>query len=74
MDDLTLRRELVHVIRKVKREVVFCGDPNLVIWGPNRINHPDHRAAALAALAVAGLLLALALRPGAQPERRTRHV
>jgi LmbE family N-acetylglucosaminyl deacetylase len=50
MPDLTLRRELVHLIRKVKPEVVFCGDPNLVFWGPNRINHPDHRAAALAAL------------------------
>ena len=44
--DLTLRRELVHLIRKYKPEVVFCGDPNLVFWGPNRINHPDHRAAA----------------------------
>jgi LmbE family N-acetylglucosaminyl deacetylase len=48
--DLTLRRELVHLIRKYKPEVVFCGDPNLVFWGPNRINHPDHRAAALEAL------------------------
>ena len=48
--DLALRRELVHLIRKYKPEVVFCGDPNLVFWGPNRINHPDHRAAALAAI------------------------
>ncbi len=48
--DLTLRRELVRLIRKYKPEVVFCGDPNLVFWGPNRINHPDHRAAAFAAL------------------------
>ena len=32
--DLTLRRELVHLIRKHKPEVVFCGDPNLVFWGP----------------------------------------
>ncbi len=48
--DLTLRRELVHLIRQYKPEVVFCGDPNLVFWGPNRINHPDHRAAAFAAL------------------------
>ena len=44
MADLTLRRELVHLIRKYKPEVVFCGDPNLVFWGPSRINHPDHRA------------------------------
>jgi LmbE family N-acetylglucosaminyl deacetylase len=48
--DLTLRRELVHLIRKYKPEVVFCGDPHLVFWGNNRINHPDHRAAARAAL------------------------
>ncbi len=48
--DLALRRELVHLVRKYKPDVVFCGDPNLVFWGPNRINHPDHRAAALAAL------------------------
>jgi LmbE family N-acetylglucosaminyl deacetylase len=48
--DLTLRRELVRLIRQYKPEVVFCGDPNLVFWGPNRINHPDHRAAALAAI------------------------
>ncbi len=48
--DLTLRRELVGLIRRYKPEVVFCGDPNLVFWGPNRINHPDHRAAALAAI------------------------
>ena len=50
MADLTLRRELVHVLRQYKPAVVFCGDPNLVFWGNNRINHPDHRAAAFAAL------------------------
>jgi len=48
--DLTLRRELVHLIRKYTPEVVFCGDPNQVFWGVNRINHPDHRAAATAAI------------------------
>jgi LmbE family N-acetylglucosaminyl deacetylase len=48
--DLNLRRELVRVIRKYKPEVVFCGDPNQVFWLNNRINHPDHRAAALAAI------------------------
>ncbi|MBI4764955.1 MAG: PIG-L family deacetylase [Deltaproteobacteria bacterium] len=47
--DLTLRRELVYLIRKYQPQVVFCGDPNQVFWG-NRINHPDHRAAALAAI------------------------
>ena len=45
--DLTLRRELVRLMRKYKPEVVFCGDPNQLFGGNNRINHPDHRAAAL---------------------------
>ena len=48
--DLVLRRELVHLIRQYKPEVVFCGDPNQLFWGNNRINHPDHRAAALVAI------------------------
>jgi LmbE family N-acetylglucosaminyl deacetylase len=48
--DLDLRRELVRLIRKYQPEVVFCGDPNQVFWLNNRINHPDHRAAALAAI------------------------
>ena len=48
--DLALRRELVHLIRKYMPAVVFCGDPNQLFWGNNRINHPDHRAAALAAV------------------------
>ena len=48
--DLNLRRDLVRLIRQYKPEVVFCGDPTQVFWMNNRINHPDHRAAALAAL------------------------
>ena len=48
--DLTLRKELVGLIRKHKPEVVICGDPSMVFWGDNRINHPDHRAAATAAI------------------------
>jgi LmbE family N-acetylglucosaminyl deacetylase len=47
--DLTLRRELVGLIRKYKPEVVFCGDPTQLFWA-HRINHPDHRAAGLAAV------------------------
>ncbi len=49
VSDLALRRELVGLIRKYKPEVVFCGDPNQLFWG-SRINHPDHRAAGLAAI------------------------
>ena len=48
--DLALRRELVQLIRRYKPAVVFCGDPHQVFWGNNRINHPDHRAAAFAAI------------------------
>jgi LmbE family N-acetylglucosaminyl deacetylase len=48
--DLELRKELTGLIRKYKPEVVICGDPNMVFWGDNRINHPDHRAAATASI------------------------
>jgi LmbE family N-acetylglucosaminyl deacetylase len=48
--DLKLRKELTGLIRKYKPEVVICGDPSMVFWGDNRINHPDHRAAATAAI------------------------
>ncbi len=48
--DMNLRRELVRLIRQYKPEVVFCNDPTQVFWLNNRINHPDHRAAGLAAI------------------------
>jgi LmbE family N-acetylglucosaminyl deacetylase len=48
--DLTLRRELVRLIRQHKPEVVVCGDPRAWFYGNFYINHPDHRAAASAAL------------------------
>lgn len=47
---LELRRQLVREIRRFKPEVVVCGDPTVVWAGNDYINHPDHRAAALAAL------------------------
>jgi LmbE family N-acetylglucosaminyl deacetylase len=47
---LELRKKLVHEIRRLKPEVVICGDPTIVWSGDTYINHPDHRAAALAAL------------------------
>jgi LmbE family N-acetylglucosaminyl deacetylase len=45
-----LRRELVRMIRKYKPEIVICGDPTAFFYGDDYINHPDHRAAAQAAL------------------------
>jgi LmbE family N-acetylglucosaminyl deacetylase len=47
---LDLRRALVGVIRQYRPEVVITGDPTRVFSSDNYINHPDHRAAAQAAL------------------------
>ena len=47
---LDLRRKLVREIRRFRPEVVITGDPTVVWAGDDYINHPDHRAAALAAL------------------------
>lgn len=47
---LELRRKLVREIRRFRPEVVICGDPTIVWAGADYINHPDHRAAATAAL------------------------
>jgi LmbE family N-acetylglucosaminyl deacetylase len=47
---LELRRELVREIRKFKPEVVMTGDPQAWFYDNSYINHPDHRAAAIAAL------------------------
>jgi len=47
---LALRKKLVREIRRFKPEVVITGDPTVVWATANYINHPDHRAAAGAAL------------------------
>lgn len=47
---LALRKKLVREIRRFRPEVVICGDPTVVWAGNDYINHPDHRAAATAAL------------------------
>jgi LmbE family N-acetylglucosaminyl deacetylase len=47
---LQLRKELTHLIRIHKPEAVVIGDPQAVFYGNGYINHPDHRAAAQAAL------------------------
>ena len=47
---LELRKDLVKLIRNHKPNVVVCGDPTSFFPGGNRINHPDHRAAATAAI------------------------
>src|SRR5512144_1039695 len=47
---LDLRKRLVREIRRFRPEVLICGDPTVVWAGDDYINHPDHRAAALAAV------------------------
>lgn len=47
---IELRKRLVREIRRFRPEVVICGDPTIVWAGDTYINHPDHRAAATAAL------------------------
>ncbi len=46
---LELRKDLVRQIRKFKPTVVVCGDPTFY-YSDTYINHPDHRAAAVAVL------------------------
>jgi LmbE family N-acetylglucosaminyl deacetylase len=47
---IELRKKLVREIRRFRPEVIVTGDPTVVFAGEDYINHPDHRAAALAAL------------------------
>ncbi|HLF91697.1 MAG TPA: PIG-L deacetylase family protein [Anaerolineales bacterium] len=47
---LELRKKLVCEIRRFRPEVVIAGDPTVLWAGSGYINHPDHRAAALAAI------------------------
>lgn len=50
LPSLELRRDLVREIRRYKPEVVIAWDPSMLFAGDDYINHPDHRAAAQAAL------------------------
>ena len=47
---IELRRELTRIIRQLKPDRVITGDPTAVFYGTEYINHPDHRAAAEAAI------------------------
>ncbi len=47
---LELRKKLVREIRRFRPEVVVAGDPTVLWAGNDYINHPDHRAAAQAAI------------------------
>jgi LmbE family N-acetylglucosaminyl deacetylase len=45
-----VRKRLVRLIRQFRPEAVVCGDPRRYFSGSTYINHPDHRAAARAAV------------------------
>lgn len=47
---LELRKKIVREIRRFRPEVIVTGDPTVVWVSDSYINHPDHRAAATAAL------------------------
>jgi LmbE family N-acetylglucosaminyl deacetylase len=47
---IELRRELTRIIRQLKPDRVITGDPAAMFYGTEYINHPDHRAAAEAAI------------------------
>jgi LmbE family N-acetylglucosaminyl deacetylase len=72
---LDLRRDLVRVIRRYKPEVIVTGDPTVMFFGDGYINHPDHRAAAQAALDAAAPASAMPLLwPEAGAPHRVRQV
>jgi LmbE family N-acetylglucosaminyl deacetylase len=48
MPTLELRKDLVRMLRKHKPEVVFSMDPTAFLTSSDYINHPDHRAVAIA--------------------------
>jgi LmbE family N-acetylglucosaminyl deacetylase len=47
---LQVRKDLTRLIRMYQPEVVVTGDPRRVFFGADYVNHPDHRAAAEAAV------------------------
>jgi LmbE family N-acetylglucosaminyl deacetylase len=72
---LALRRDLVRAIRQVKPQVLITWDPTQLFLGDDYINHPDHRAAAQAALdAVAPACEMPLLWPEAGPPHKVRQV
>jgi LmbE family N-acetylglucosaminyl deacetylase len=47
---LELRKRLVREIRRFRPDTIICGDPQALWVSDDYINHPDHRAAATAAI------------------------
>jgi LmbE family N-acetylglucosaminyl deacetylase len=49
-DDVVLRGEIVHEVRRLRPEVVLCPDPTAVFFGGSYFNHRDHRVTGFATL------------------------
>ena len=47
---IELRKDLARLIRKYKPDTVLAGNPEAWFYGSDYVNHPDHRAAARAAV------------------------
>jgi LmbE family N-acetylglucosaminyl deacetylase len=47
---IQLRKDLARLIRQYKPDLVVTSDPTSVFFGSDYVNHPDHRAAAEAAV------------------------
>jgi LmbE family N-acetylglucosaminyl deacetylase len=47
---IQLRKDLARLIRQYKPDLVVTGDPTRVYYAGDYLNHPDHRAAAEAAI------------------------
>jgi LmbE family N-acetylglucosaminyl deacetylase len=72
---IELRRDLVRAIRTYKPEVVLASDPTILFYGDEYINHPDHRAAAQAAIDATAPACAMPLLwPEAGPPHRVRQI
>ena len=75
---MNLRRDLTRLIRQHRPEAVVIGDPQGVFYGNGYINHPDHRAAAQAALyavfpsSETRLIFTDLLREGVEPHKVKR--
>jgi LmbE family N-acetylglucosaminyl deacetylase len=49
-DDLSLREQIVRLVRELQPEVVLCPDPTAIFFGDSYYNHRDHRVTGWATL------------------------
>jgi LmbE family N-acetylglucosaminyl deacetylase len=75
MPTLELRKDLVRMIRKHTPEVVVAMDPTRMYSGNGYINHPDHRAVAVATMdAIAPVASMPLMYPELGPAHKVREV